>query len=130
MSNTAKVVVASAHAPQAIGTYSQAIRAGETVYLSGQIPLNASGQLVVGEIEAEVRQVFDNLKAVAEAAGGSLADLVRIGVYLIDFAHFAKLNEVMAEYVPQPYPARSTIQVAGLPRGARVEIDAVMVLAS
>lgn len=130
MSNTAKFVVASAHAPQAIGTYSQAIRVGATVYLSGQIPLNASGQLVVGDIEAEVRQVFDNLKAVAEAAGGSLADLVRICVYLMDFSHFAKLNEVMAEYVPQPYPARSTIQVAGLPRGARVEIDAVMVLAS
>ena len=124
----AKIVVHSDHAPKAIGTYSQAIKVGRTVYLSGQVPLNPATQLLVtNDFEAEVRQVFENLKAVATAAGGSLSDLVRIGVYLTDLAHFSKLNDVMSEYVPQPYPARSTIQVAGLPRGARVEVDGVLV---
>jgi reactive intermediate/imine deaminase len=125
-----KIVVHSERAPKAIGTYSQAIKVGRTVYLSGQVPLNPATQtLITDDFDAEVRQVFENLKAVAEAAGGSLADLVRVGVYLIDFAHFPKLNEIMGEYVPQPFPARSTIQVAGLPRGARVEIDGVLELA-
>jgi reactive intermediate/imine deaminase len=124
-----KIVVHSERAPKAIGTYSQAIKVGRTVYLSGQVPLNPATQtLITDDFDAEVRQVFENLKAVAEAAGGSLADLVRVGVYLIDFAHFPKLNEIMGEYVPQPFPARSTIQVAGLPRGARVEIDGVLEL--
>jgi reactive intermediate/imine deaminase len=124
-----KIAIHSDHAPKAIGTYSQAIQVGATVYLSGQVPLNPATQtLVTDNFEAEVRQVFENLKAVAAASGGSLADLVRIGVYLTDFAHFSTLNDVMAEYVPQPFPARSTIQVAGLPRGARVEIDGVLVV--
>lgn len=116
-------------APQAIGTYSQAIRAGQTVYLSGQVPLDpTTGQLVSGDFHAEVRQIFENLSNVAKAAGGSLANLVRVGVYLTDLNDFAKLNEVMAQYLSEPYPARSTIQVSALPRGARVEIDGVLVI--
>jgi reactive intermediate/imine deaminase len=114
-------------APQAIGTYSQAVRAGDTVYLSGQIPLDPTTmQLVTGDIEAEIRQVFENLKAVAEAAGGSLANAVKVNVFLTDLAHFAKVNEVMATYCPQPYPARAAVGVAQLPRGARVEIECVL----
>ena len=125
-----KIVIHSDNAPKAIGPYSQAIKVGQTVYLSGQVPLNpATQELVTNDFDAEVRQVFENLQAVAQAAGGSLADLVRIGVYLIDLGQFAQLNAIMAEYVPQPFPARSTIQVSGLPRGARVEVDAVMVIA-
>jgi reactive intermediate/imine deaminase len=124
-----KTVIHSDSAPKAIGTYNQAIAVGKTVYLSGQVPLNpATGTLVMDDFKAEVTQVFENLKSVAEAAGGSLADLVRVGVYLIDLNHFPILNEVMAIYVPEPYPARSTIQVGALPRGARVEIDGVLVL--
>lgn len=116
-------------APAAIGPYSQAIRAGNTVYFSGQIPLDpATGALVDGDITAQARRVFDNLNAVAEAAGGSLADIVRVGIYVTDLANFAAVNAVMAEYFKQPYPARSTIEVAGLPKGAPVEVDAVMVL--
>ena len=116
------------HAPQAIGTYSQAIRAGDTVYLSGQIPLEpATGELVAGDMEAQVRRVFENLKAVAEAAGSDLARAVKLNVYLTDLAHFALVNRVMAEYCPQPYPARAAIGVAALPKGAAVEIDAVLV---
>lgn len=115
------------HAPQAIGTYSQAVRAGDTVYLSGQIPLDPKTMtLVTGDIEAEIRQVFENLKAVAQAAGGSLANAVKVNVYLTDLAHFAKVNEVMAAYCPQPYPARAAVGVAQLPRGARVEIECVL----
>lgn len=125
-----KIVIQSEHAPKAIGPYSQAIKVGQTVYLSGQVPLNpATQELVTNDFDAEVRQVFENLKAVAQAAGGSLADVVRLGVYLIDLGQFAQMNAIMAEYIPQPYPARSTIQVAALPRGARVEVDAVMVIA-
>lgn len=116
-------------APQAIGTYSQAVRAGDTVFLSGQIPLDpATQELVTGDIEAEVRRVFENLKAVAEAAGGSLAQAVKVNVYLTDLAHFAKVNEVMAQYFPQPYPARAAVGVAQLPRGARVEAECVLYL--
>lgn len=116
-------------APQAIGTYSQAVRAGDTVFLSGQIPLDpATKELVTGDIEAEVRQVFENLKAVAEAAGGSLAQAVKVNVYLTDLTHFAKVNEVMAQYFPQPYPARAAVGVAQLPRGARVEAECVLYL--
>ncbi|HET9106094.1 MAG TPA: RidA family protein [Steroidobacteraceae bacterium] len=116
-------------APQAIGTYSQAVRAGDTVFLSGQIPLDpATKELVAGDIEAEVRRVFENLKAVAEAAGGSLAQAVKVNLYLTDLAHFAKVNEVMAEYFPQPYPARAAVGVAQLPRGARVEAECVLYL--
>lgn len=116
-------------APAAIGPYSQAVRHGNTVYLSGQIPLDpASGQLVEGDIGAQARRAFDNLRAVCTAAGGSFANVVRIGLYLTDLAEFAAVNAVMAEYFEAPYPARSTIEVSALPRGARFEVDAVMVL--
>jgi reactive intermediate/imine deaminase len=116
-------------APQAIGPYSQAVRAGDTVYLSGQIPLvPATMQLVTGDIEAEIRQVFDNLKAVAAAAGGSLANAVKVTVFLTDLGHFAKVNEIMASYCSQPFPARAAVGVAQLPRGARVEIECVLYL--
>ncbi|MDE2449602.1 MAG: RidA family protein [Gammaproteobacteria bacterium] len=116
-------------APQAIGTYSQAVRAGDTVYLSGQIPLDpATKELVTGDIEAEIRRVFENLKAVAEAAGGSLAQAMKVNVYLTDLTHFAKVNEIMAQYFPQPYPARAAVGVAQLPRGARVEAECVLYL--
>jgi reactive intermediate/imine deaminase len=114
-------------APAAIGTYSQAVRVGDTVYLSGQIPLDpATKELVTGDIEAEIRRSFENLKAVAEAAGTTLASAVKVNVYLTDLAHFGKVNEVMAQYCRQPYPARAAIGVAQLPRGARVEIDCVL----
>ena len=117
------------NAPQAIGPYSQAVRAGDTVYLSGQIPLDpATMQLVSGDIEAEIRQVFENLKAVAAASGGTLANAVKVNVFLTDLAHFAKVNEIMATYCSQPYPARAAIGVAQLPRGARVEIECVLYL--
>lgn len=126
----ARTSVFTDQAPKAIGPYSQAVRAGNTVYLSGQIPLDPkSGELVKGDIATETRRVFDNLKAVASAAGDGLQDVVRVTVYLIDLGDFAKVNEVMAEYFKEPYPARVTIGVAALPRGARVEIDAVMVVA-
>jgi reactive intermediate/imine deaminase len=124
-----KQIVATQEAPAAIGPYSQAVKAGSTVYLSGQIALDpASGQLVSGGIAAETERVFANLKAVAAAAGGSLADAVRVTIYLTDLADFGVVNEAMARHVPQPYPARVTIGVASLPRGACVEIDAVLVL--
>lgn len=119
----------TSHAPQAIGPYSQAVRAGDTVYLSGQIPLDpATMQLVSGDIEAEIRQVFENLKAVAAAAGGSLANAVKVNVFLTDLGHFAKVNEIMATYCTQPFPARAAVGVAQLPRGARVEIECVLYL--
>ena len=119
----------TSHAPQAIGPYSQAVRAGDTVYLSGQIPLDpATMQLVSGDIEVEIRQVFENLKAVAEASGGSLANAVKVNVFLTDLAHFAKVNEIMATYCTQPFPARAAVGVAQLPRGARVEIECVLYL--
>lgn len=116
-------------APKAIGTYSQAIRAGATVYLSGQIPLDPSdGSLVEGDIDAEIARAFDNLAAVCLAAGGSLAHVVKLNVYLIDLAHFARVNAAMESRFAQPFPARAAIGVAQLPRGARVEVDGVMVL--
>jgi len=117
-------------APAAIGPYSQAVRSAQTVYLSGQIPLDpATMSLVEGDIAIQAHRVFRNLQAVCEAAGGSLAGVVRVGIYLTDLADFAAVNEVMAEYFTAPYPARSTIGVSALPRGARVEVDAVLVLA-
>ena len=117
-------------APKAIGTYSQAVRAGDTVYISGQIPLDpASGTLVSGDIEAEIKRVFENLKAVAEAAGGTLANAVKMSVFLTDMTHFPKVNEVMATYFAMPYPARAAVGVAALPRGARVEIECILSLA-
>ena len=116
-------------APQAIGTYSQAVRAGSTVYLSGQIPLDpATGELVAGDMEAQVRRVFENLKAVCEAAGGDLSQVVKLTVYLTDLAHFALVNRVMAEYFTQPYPARAAVGVAALPKGAAVEMDGILAL--
>lgn len=119
----------SDQAPAAIGPYSQATRAGNTVYFSGQIPLDpATGELVEGDIGAQARRAFDNLKAVCEAAGGSMDDIVRVGLYLTNLGQFAQVNAVMAEYFSEPYPARSTIEVAGLPKGAAFEVDAVMVL--
>jgi reactive intermediate/imine deaminase len=125
----AKNIIATTDAPGAIGPYSQAVKAGNTVYFSGQIPLDpATGELVTGDITAQTRRVFDNLAAVAKAAGGSLADIVRVGIYVTDLGNFAAVNAVMAEYMAQPYPARSTIEVSGLPKGAQVEVDAVMVL--
>jgi reactive intermediate/imine deaminase len=114
-------------APQAIGTYSQAVRAGDTVYLSGQVPFDpATMQLVSGDMEVQARRVFENLKAVAEAAGGSLAHAVKVTIFLTDLANFAKVNEVMATYFAKPYPARSTIGVATLPRGAQIEIECIL----
>lgn len=122
-------IIHTDRAPAAIGPYSQAVRAGNTVYFSGQIALNPeSGALVDGDAAAQARQAFDNLRAVAEAAGGSLSKIVRLGLYLTDLGEFAAVNAVMAEYFEAPYPARSTIEVAGLPRGAAFEVDAVMVL--
>jgi reactive intermediate/imine deaminase len=120
-------VISTDAAPKAIGTYSQAIRTGHTVYVSGQIPLDpATGELVGGEMEAQVRRVFENLRAIAVAAGGTLGSVVKLNVYLLDLAHFQLVNRVMAEYVPQPYPARAAVGVAALPRGAAVEIDCVL----
>ena len=116
-------------APAAIGPYSQAVRAGNTVYCSGQIPLDpATGELVAGDISAQARRAFDNLKAVCEAAGGSFDDIVRVGLYLTNLGQFAQVNAVMAEYFSAPYPARSTIEVPALPKGAAFEVDAVLVL--
>lgn len=116
-------------APKAIGTYSQAVRTGATVYLSGQIPLDpATGELIGGDIEAEVERAFANLRAVCEAAGGSLAKLAKLNVYLTDLAHFPVVNAAMEKLFAQPYPARAAIGVAQLPRGARVEVDGVLVL--
>lgn len=116
-------------APTAIGTYSQAVRTGQTVFLSGQIPLDpGTMKLVKGSMEVQIRRVFDNLKAVAEAAGGGLGDVVKLSVYLTDLAHFPLVNTVMAEYFSEPYPARAVIGVAALPRGAEVEVDAILVL--
>ncbi|HXK56571.1 MAG TPA: RidA family protein [Gammaproteobacteria bacterium] len=118
-------------APQAIGTYSQALKTGNTVYLSGQIPLVPETMVLVeGDIESQIRRVFDNLKAVAGAAGGSLQDVVKLNVFLTDLAHFPSINKVMAEYFSEPYPARAAVGVAQLPLGAAVEMDAVMELGS
>jgi reactive intermediate/imine deaminase len=122
-------IIRTDKAPKAIGPYSQAVRAGDTVYLSGQIPLDpATGELVTGDITVQTQRVFENLRAVCEAAGGSLAGLVRVGIYLTDLKNFAAVNAVMAGFCKEPYPARSTVEVSGLPRGAEVEIDAVLVL--
>jgi reactive intermediate/imine deaminase len=119
----------SERAPPAIGTYSQAMRASDTIYVSGQIALDpVTKELITGNIEAEIRRVFDNLKAIAEAAGGSLAQAVKVTIYMTDLGHFAKVNEIMALYFPQPYPARATVGVAQLPRGAHVEVECVLYL--
>lgn len=120
-------IIHSDRAPQPIGAYSQAVRAGDSVYLSGQVPFDpATMQLVSGDFEAQTRRVFENLKAVAEAAGGSLDQAVKFNIYLTDLANFAKVNEVMALYCAKPYPARSTVGVAQLPRGALIEVECVL----
>ena len=123
-----KQIIATSHAPAAIGTYSQAVRAGNTVYLSGQIGLDPASMSMVIGFEGQTEQVFENLKAVAEAAGGSLADAVKLTIYLTDLANFAKVNEIMARYFDQPYPARAAVGVKELPKGAVVEADAILVL--
>jgi reactive intermediate/imine deaminase len=126
-----RTIIRTDQAPQAIGTYSQAVKCGNTVYLSGQIPLDpATMQLVDGDMAAQIRRVFDNLSAVAEAAGGSLADVAKLNVFLPDLGHFALVNEIMAEYFRAPYPARAAVGVAALPKGAAVEMDAVLELDS
>ncbi|MBK9253378.1 MAG: RidA family protein [Proteobacteria bacterium] len=122
-------IISTKNAPAAIGTYSQAVKVGKTVYLSGQIPLDpATMQLVEGGIDAEITRVFENLKAVATAAGGTLNDAVKITVFLTDLSHFARVNEIMATYFKLPYPARAAVGVAALPRGARVEIEGILEL--
>ncbi len=121
-------IIATPNAPAAIGTYSQAVRVGDTVYLSGQIGLDPATMQMVDGFEAQTVRVFDNLKAVAEAAGGSLADAVKLNIYLTDLSNFAKVNEIMARYFNEPYPARAAVGVKELPRGALVEADAVLVL--
>jgi len=123
-----KSMISTPHAPSAIGTYSQAVRCGDTIYLSGQIGLDPATMQLVEGIDAQVRRVFDNLKAVAEAAGGSLDHAAKLTIYLTDLAHFAKVNETMAAYFRQPYPARAAVGVASLPRGALVEADAILVI--
>ncbi len=124
-----KTIISTDNAPQAIGTYSQAVKVDNTVYMSGQIPLVPSTMEVVeGGIAAEITQVFENLKAVAEAAGGSLANIVKLNIYLTDLTNFPTVNEIMATYFDEPYPARAAIGVAALPKGVGVEMEAVMVL--
>lgn len=122
-------IISTPNAPAAIGTYSQAVRVGNTVYMSGQIPLDpATMQLVSGDIDAEIRRVFENLKAVAAAAGGTLNHAVKVTVFLTDMTHFSRVNEIMATYFQQPYPARAAVGVAALPKGARVEMECILEL--
>jgi len=124
-----KTIIQTDQAPQAIGTYSQAVKVGNTVYLSGQIPLvPETMELVTGDMEAQIRRVFDNLAAVAATAGGSLADMVKLNIYLTDLSHFPLVNQVMATYFQAPYPARAAVGVAALPKGAAVEMDGILVL--
>lgn len=123
-----KSIITSPNAPAAIGTYSQAVKVGNTVYLSGQIPLDPATMQLVDGIENQIKRVFDNLSAVAQASGGTLNDLVKLNIFLTDLSHFAKVNEIMATYFQAPYPARAAIGVAALPRGSQVEMDGIMVL--
>ncbi len=125
-----KTIISTENAPAAVGTYSQAVKAGNTVYLSGQVPLDpATMKVVDGDFKAQTRQVFENLKAVTEAAGGSLADIVKLNVFIVDMAVFPQVSEVMGDYFEEPYPARACVAVAALPLGVPVEMEAVMVLA-
>jgi reactive intermediate/imine deaminase len=124
-----KEIISTKDAPQAIGTYSQAVKVGNTVYLSGQIPLvPETMELVEGDMRTQITRVFDNLTAVAKAAGGSLADISKLNIFLTDLSHFPLVNEIMAEYFSEPYPARAAVGVASLPKGALVEMDAIMTL--
>ena len=125
-----KTIINTADAPQAIGTYSQAVKVDNTVYISGQIPLDpASMEVVEGGIDAQITRVFDNLKAVAAASGGNLADVVKLNIFLVDLGNFPTVNEIMAQYFDEPYPARAAIGVSALPKGVGVEMDAVLVIA-
>jgi reactive intermediate/imine deaminase len=127
---TLRSIIRTPNAPQAIGPYSQAVRSGDTLYLSGQIPLDpATGEIVRGDIATQAHRVFENIKAVLEAAGASFADVVRVGIYLTDLNDFAGVNDAMKQYFAEPYPARSTIGVSALPRGAAVEVDLIAVVA-
>jgi reactive intermediate/imine deaminase len=124
-----RTIVSTAHAPKAVGTYSQAVKCGSTVYVSGQIPLDpATGELVQGPIEIHIRRVFDNLQAIVKAAGGDFSRVAKLNVFLTDLQNFATLNQVMAEYFAEPYPARAALQVSALPKGALVEMDCVVEL--
>jgi len=124
-----KQIISTTGAPAAIGTYSQAVRVGNTVWVSGQIPLDPrTKELVTGDVEAQIRQVFDNLKAIVVAAGATLDDVVKANIYLTDLSHFALVNKVMAEYFREPYPARAAVGVAALPRGAQVEVECIVAL--
>jgi len=126
-----RTIISTALAPKAVGTYSQAVKVGSTVYVSGQIPLDpTSGALVQESMDAQIRRVFENLKAIIEAAGGTLAHVTKLNVFLVDLSHFALLNSIMAEYFKEPYPARAAIQVAALPKGAQVEMDCIVELDS
>jgi reactive intermediate/imine deaminase len=124
-----RTIISTPDAPKAVGTYSQAVKVGNTVYVSGQIPLDPqSGELVTSSMDAQIRRVFDNLKAVIVASGGTFASVAKLNVFLTDLAHFALLNQIMADYFSEPYPARAAIQVAALPKGAAVEMDCVLEL--
>ena len=124
-----KHIISTTNAPAAIGTYSQAVRVGNTIWVSGQIPLDpVTKELVKGDIEAQTRQVFENLKAIVTAAGASFDDVVKATIFLIDLSHFALVNKVMAEYFREPYPARAAVGVAALPRGAQVEVECIVAL--
>jgi reactive intermediate/imine deaminase len=125
----AKQIIATTNAPAAIGTYSQAVRAGNTIWVSGQIPLDpATQEMVAGDIEAQVRRVFDNIKAIVTAAGAGMDDVVKVTIFLVDLANFALVNKVMAEYFREPYPARAAVGAAALPRGAQVEMECIVSL--
>jgi reactive intermediate/imine deaminase len=120
-------IISTPDAPRAVGTYSQAVRAGNTVYVSGQIPLDPrSGELITSSMDAQIRRVFDNLQAIITAAGGTFANVTKLNVFLVDLSHFALLNQIMAEYFKEPYPARAAVQVAALPKGAAVEMDCIL----
>jgi reactive intermediate/imine deaminase len=122
----ARQIISTDGAPKAIGTYSQAIRAGDTLYVSGQVPLDpATGELLSGDMERQIHRVFDNLKAIVAAAGADFSQVVKLNVYLVDLKHFALVNQVMAQYFHEPYPARAAVGVAALPRGAQIEMDCV-----
>ena len=124
-----RTIIHTPHAPKAVGAYSQAVKCGSTVYVSGQIPLDpATTELVQGPMDAQIRRVFENLRAIVSAAGGDLSKVAKLNVFLVDLSHFALLNKVMAEYFQEPYPARAAVQVAALPKGAEVEMDCIVEL--
>jgi reactive intermediate/imine deaminase len=124
-----RTIIHTADAPKAVGTYSQAVKCGNTVYVSGQLPLDpATGEMVTESVEAQIRRTFDNLQAIVKAAGGDFSQVAKLNVYLIDLGHFARLNQIMAEYFTEPYPARAALGIASLPRGAQIEMDCVVEL--